>query len=420
MPLKHNERTGVWLIGALGSVSTCTVLGASALRRGAPSTGLVSALPEFSRLNLTPVGELVFGGHEVRAGSPLEEACQYMRRNGVPSSEAIDAARDDLAAFEEEIRPGILLNCGRAVEALLNGRAESYRTSRTLLHLVERIIEHLRGFQARHSLRDVVVVNLASSEPPSPLPPAKDLRSMRRSLRRNRKAEWTSSLLYAWAAIDAGFPYINFTASCGSSLPAMDELARDRKVPHMGKDGKTGETLVKTALAPMLLARNFRLLAWEGYNLLGNRDGLVLNDPNHARAKISDKASVLTAIFPDQNFHSQVRIDYVPTLEDWKTAWDLIQFEGFLGTRMTMQFTWQGCDSMLAAPLVLDLARFAEDAHRRGMSGHMPHLSCFFKAPFQVREQDFFAQFRMLREYAASRAERPRDAIPTDYASKSD
>ena len=203
-------------------------------------------------------------------------------------------------------------------------------------------------------------------------------------------------MLYAFAAIDAGFPYVNFTSSIGSSLASLDRLAVERGVPHMGRDAKTGETLVKTALAPMFAARNLPLLAWESHNLLGNRDGQVLDDPAHCAGKLGNKNGVL-----DPRVHSHVRIDYVPTLGDWKTAWDFIHFQGFLGARMAMQFTWQGCDSVLAAPLALDLARLALDAHRRGFAGAMTHAACFFKAPYGVGEHDFFKQFMMLREYAA-------------------
>ena len=161
-------------------------------------------------------------------------------------------------------------------------------------------------------------------------------------------------------------PFVNFTPSPGSTVPALVELAEERGVPHMGSDGKTGETLVKTVLAPLFAGRALRVLSWEGYNMLGNRDGFVLSDPQARESKTRSKDRALKQILGDDDLHAKVTIDYVPSLDDWKVAWDYIHFEGFLGARMSMQFTWQGNDSALAAPLVLDLARLAAFAHAQG------------------------------------------------------
>ena len=163
----------------------------------------------------------------------------------------------------------------------------------------------------------------------------------------------------------------------------------------MGCDGKTGETLVKSALAPMFRYRNLRVLSWQGYNMLGDRDGVVLADEENRATKIESKDRLLGQIL-GYPLHSKVTIDYVPSLGDMKTAWDFVHFEGFLGHRMSMQFTWQGCDSILAAPLVLDMLRLTDLAVRRGESGPMKHLACFFKSPVDVSEHDLHAQWHDL------------------------
>jgi myo-inositol-1-phosphate synthase len=209
------------------------------------------------------------------------------------------------------------------------------------------------------------------------------------------------SVLYAYAALDAGFPYINFTPSPGSTIPALHELALHRGVPHMGSDGKTGETLVKTALAPMFSGRALRVLSWEGYNMLGNRDGFVLNDPEARESKTRSKDRALRQILGETDLHSKVTIDYVPSLDDWKVAWDYIHFEGFLGARMSMQFTWQGNDSALAAPLVIDLARLAAFAQQQRESGLMPWTAGYFKSPAGVEEQNFVKQMALMEAYVA-------------------
>jgi myo-inositol-1-phosphate synthase len=140
------------------------------------------------------------------------------------------------------------------------------------------------------------------------------------------------------------------------------------------------------------------VLSWVGHNILGNRDGLVLNDPNNKATKLKSKDALLGELLGYRP-QSHVSIEYIESLDDWKTAWDHIHFEGFLGTKMTLQFTWQGCDSLLAAPLVIDLARLALLAQRRGESGAMTALASFFKSPVGVAEHDLGKQFDMLVGY---------------------
>jgi myo-inositol-1-phosphate synthase len=196
-------------------------------------------------------------------------------------------------------------------------------------------------------------------------------------------------------------PYINFTPSLGASFPAALELAKERRASTCGKDGKTGETLMKTVLAPMFAYRNFKILSWVGHNIFGNRDGVVLDDPANKASKIQTKDQVVSSIVGYKP-QTHVSIEYIQSLDDWKTAWDHIHFQGFLGTKMILQFLWQGCDSLLAAPLLLDIVRLTLLAQRRGEIGVLKHLACFFKSPMGCEEHDFFKQMEMLAAYAAS------------------
>jgi myo-inositol-1-phosphate synthase len=404
------NRVGVWIIGGLGNVSLCTILGARAAARGLTGkAAMVTELPEFRSLPLVPVGDLVFGGHEIRHSDVYTEAVQYQKLNGVPSRELVDTLKPDLAKVSQELRDGLLLNCGKPVAALANGRwSKGNKRELSLSEAVRAIQNDLASFVKRNGLRDLVVVNLASCEQPVDLKAMGSLKALEEAIRKNRRELLSASVLYAYAAIDAGHPYVNFTASLGSSVPAIEELALARGVPHMGKDAKTGETLLKTTLAPMFYMRNLNVLSWEGHNILGNRDGMVLDDPENAKLKLADKKGVLESILKNTDrFHTRVRIDYVPSMQDWKTAWNHIHFEGFLGTKMTMQVLWQGCDSMLAAPLVIDLIRFAELAHRTGFAGPMKHLGCFFKNPLGAKQHNMFTQFRRLVKYAARLAAVP-------------
>ncbi len=151
----------------------------------------------------------------------------------------------------------------------------------------------------------------------------------------------------------------------------------------------------------MFAKRNLNVMSWVGHNIFGNMDGVVLDDPTNKASKVSSKDHLLAEILgyrPD----SLVSIEYIQSLGDWKTAWDHIHFQGFLGTPMTLQFTWQGCDSILAAPLVLDLVRFLELSHRRKETGALGHLASFFKSPVGSSESDFGVQFQQLQAWAES------------------
>lgn len=175
-------------------------------------------------------------------------------------------------------------------------------------------------------------------------------------------------------------------------LPALDELAQLRGVPHVGRDGKTGETLVKAALAAMFADRALRVCSWSGTNLLGGGDGAALARPGSATSKLRSKALGLEAIlgYPVEGL---LHIDHVEDLEEWKTAWDHVTFEGFLGTRMSLQFTWQGCDPALAAPL-----------------GALDALAFFFKDPVGTGEHRLDRQFARLCAWAARLEEGGPDA----------
>lgn len=396
------RRTGVWLVGACGGVATLSIVGARAVARGLrPPTGLLTCTPLFDGLALPAVGDLVFGGHEIRATDVRCAATEFAEKAGVLDRTLLDVLHDDLGAVQEDVKPGYLVNPGTSVRALAKrGRLSRARRPRAV---VEGIQADLAEFQARHDLERVVVVNVSSTEPPRELPiEFATLKAFESSLEGARvRKGLTSSVLHAYAALSAGHPFVNFTPSPGSTVPALLELARERNVPHMGSDGKTGETLVKTCLAPLFAGRALRVLSWEGYNMLGNRDGFVLNDPEARLSKTRSKDAALKKILGEGDTHTRVTIDYVPSLDDWKVAWDFIHFEGFLGARMSMQFTWQGNDSALAAPLVLDLARLAAFAQAQGEGGLMPHLAAYFKSPAGVEEHSFVRQLALLEAYVA-------------------
>ena len=393
---------GVWLIGAQGSLASTVVLGARAIaRKLGANGGLVTELPELAGLRLVALDDLAFGGWDLAPTGLVAHARALASEAAAVPESLVTRLEADLAAIEARVRPGFATGGGPANR--VRGTRAFLPRRESLAVAVERLGDDLDRFRHAERLDTVIVVNVASTEPPLEL--TRDhqrLEGFRRLIQRDRRDRVAPSMVYAYAALARGFPYVNFTPSVGIAVPALQELGQKHHVPFYGSDGKTGETLVKTVLAPMFRCRNLEVLAWEGFNILGGGDGRVLADPRHKRSKVKSKSGVLGATLGYEP-HTKVGIEYVPSLGNWKTAWDFIHFEGFLGTKMSVQFIWQGCDSILAAPLVLDLVRLTEFAQRTGEAGPMTHLACFFKDPLGVSVQSFPDQFSMLTDYVARR-----------------
>ena len=394
-----NRRLGLWLIGARGAISTCVAYGLGGLRQGLiEPTGIATARDPFARLPLVGFDEIVLGGHEVAVGDMSRSSAELVR-HGVLSEKLVEASSAEAAALDARIRPGVLdgPDVGHADLDPASARLGAAPPREQIEHLRE----DLETFRREQEVDRVIVVYVASTESwREDRPEWESLERLEESL--DGGGELPASSIYAYAALRAGAPFVNFTPNKGSSLGALRELARELGLPHCGSDGKTGETLMKTALAPMFAARALRVLAWQGYNMLGNRDGEVLNDPVRRESKKRNKDEALRAILCDPEMHTEVGIDFVPSLHDWKTAWDFVHFEGFLGTKMSLQFTWAGSDSALAAPLVIDLVRLTDFAASRSEVGEMEHTACYFKSPLIAEgrpNHDFHAQFRQLLEY---------------------
>jgi len=393
------NRIGIWFIGAKGGVASTAIVGLLALKKGlTPTTALVSELPQFQKLDLVDWKDLVLGGHEIRDLSSYEEAARMNTESRAIDAGLIAKLKPELDKLDKVIRPGTVANSGSTIEGFAMAAAKKSETPR---ETIDRLQGDLKKFADDNKLAHVIVINVASTEPPTDAAqfPTK-WSELSKLLDKPKKCALPASSLYAIAALDLGYSHLNFTPSLGSSLPAIEELARERKTRHMGYDGKTGETLLKSVLAPMFARRNLKVMSWVGHNIFGNMDGKVLDDPANKKAKVTSKDRLLGQIlgYPPQTL---VSIEYIQSMGDWKTAWDHIHFQGFLGTPMTFQFIWQGCDSLLAAPLVIDLVRFTERAWRNGDTGTLTFLASFFKSPLGTPEHDFTVQFQELEKWAA-------------------
>ena len=290
------RRVGVWLIGARGGLATTLIVGARMMaHRLTSTTGLITETAPFADAELCKVEELVFGGHDVRDISLVEAATEIVRDSGSLNADHVASIADDLAEIDTDIAVGTVVNCGGAITSM--ARKGTRRESRSLSGIVKQIRADLDAFRSSNSLDEVIVVNVASTEPPLRLTSEhQSMAGFRRLLKDNKKNQVRASSLYAWAALSSGCPFLNFTPSNACLLPAHIKLARSRGLPVMGNDGKTGETLVKTALAPMFHHRNLAVLSWQGYNILGDRDGQVLGNAENKASKLQTKDGVLPSI----------------------------------------------------------------------------------------------------------------------------
>lgn len=380
-------KTGVYLIGACGNVGVTTIVGALAISRGlSDSTGLVTEGPEFRGLQLPLLNDLVLGGCDV-VRTPLKQRAAEVGEARIFPAKLVEPLKAQLDEVDARI-------------ARIEGFAFGTLPKGGYLAELARIEERLARFRSENGLERLIVVNVSSTEPHFAETPEFDTpQALMAALGKASAGFCTNTFLNALAALRQGCAFINFTPSQASELPALRKIARDTRLPHAGKDGKTGETLLKTVLGPMFIARNLRVMSWVGNNFLGNSDGQTLDAPAAKDSKIRQKDVALREMLGG-DAHVQTDIKYVPSLGDWKTAWDLVHFKGFLGTEMTLSFTWQGCDSALAAPLVLDLVRLVDAAWRNGESGLLPQLSPFFKNPLDGHTHDFARQMANLYAWA--------------------
>jgi myo-inositol-1-phosphate synthase len=276
------------------------------------------------------------------------------------------------------------------------------------LDLVEALKDDINSFRKKNDIDRCIMIWCASTE--SYLAPQdvhSSIAKFEKGLK-NNDPMIPPSMIYAYAAITSGIPYINGSPSLTVDVPAMIQLAKKHEVPISGKDFKTGQTLMKTILAPGLKARLLGLQGWYSTNILGNRDGAVLEDAGSFKTKEESKLSVLKQIlqpdvYPDLygDFYHKVAINYYPPRGDNKEGWDCVDIFGWLGYPMQIKINFLCRDSILAAPIVLDLLLFTDFAKRSGLSGIQEWLSFYFKSPMHAEglypEHDLFIQLMKLK-----------------------
>lgn len=406
---RDGSKLGVAVVGLGGAVASTAVAGTELMKAGLSGTeGLPLAdasvrdgngEPEPLRgtKEMVPYENLVFGGWDL-SGEDLAAAAE---KAGVLDYRQLEAVRESLeavkpwpAAFDSEF-------CRNAAGSNVVA-ADGHRAK------IEAIRADLRDFKESNDLESVVLVNLASTERVADVsaPVLSTIDAFETGLDQNAP-EIGPAMLYAYAAISEGSPYVNFTPSVAADVPAIKRLSELRNVPVSGKDGKTGQTMLKTVLAPALRSRALHVDGWYSTNMLGNGDGHILNDPESLASKNATKGSVLDHMLGYEVENHIVSIHYYPPRGDNKEAWDNVDVSGFLGKQMQLKVNFLCGDSVLAAPLVIELSRLSELALRRGSGGVQEQFGHFFKAPMTVRDgdapdHDFYRQEQRLFDWISN------------------
>ncbi|HEV2853937.1 MAG TPA: inositol-3-phosphate synthase [Thermoanaerobaculia bacterium] len=404
-------KLGVLLVG-LGAVSTTFIAGVEAVRRGLgkpigslTQMGTVrlgkrteNRVPRISDfVPLAKLDDLVFGAWDIFPDDAYEAACEA----NVLERSLLDQIRPVL----ESVRPMKGVFDPHYVKRL---HGTHVKEGGNKWELARELMADIEAFQRERGVDRSVMVWCGSTEMHMYASEVhQSLDAFEAGLKNNDEAI-PSSMVYAYAALSLGIPYANGAPNLTLDVPALRELAEKKRVPICGKDFKTGQTLMKTILAPGLKARLLGLQGWFSTNILGNRDGEVLEDPDCFKTKEVSKLSVLEHIlqphlYPDlyEGFHHQVRINYYPPRGDNKEGWDNLDIFGWLGYPMQIKIDFLCRDSILAAPLVLDLALFLDLARRAGMHGIQEWLSFYFKSPMTLPElypeHDLFIQLMKLK-----------------------
>jgi myo-inositol-1-phosphate synthase len=380
--------------GAAKPIGSLTQMGT--IRLGRRTEGRAPLIKEF--VPLADLGDIVFG-----AWDPVpDDAYQACVHCGVlDRHEHLEPIKDFLSAIKP--MPAVF---DQAYVKRLHG--VNVKQGKTKRELAEQLRQDIRDFKAKQGCDRIVIVWCASTEIfITPGPAHQSLAAFEKAMDAN-DASIAPSMLYAWAALMEGVPFANGAPNLTCDFPAMLELARQKGVAIGGKDFKTGQTMMKTVLSPMFKARMLGVAGWYSTNILGNRDGEVLDDPESFKTKEESKLGVLEYIlqpklYPDLygEMYHKVRINYYPPRGDNKEGWDNIDIVGWLGYPMQIKVDFLCRDSILAAPLVLDLALFFDLSQRAGLTGIQEWLSFYFKSPQFAEglypEHDLFIQLTKLK-----------------------
>jgi len=409
--LKPKGKLGV-LIPGMGAVASTFIAGVEAIKQGVAKP--IGSMTQMGTIRLgkrtekrSPIikdfvplvdfDNLVFGGWDINKENLYEIAL----RNGVLEEKLIDSVREPLEDYT--VMKGVF---DKKYVKKLDG--DWVKSGTNKMDLAKQIMDDIHSYNSENNVTNNVMVWCGSTEiflKSSDV--HSSLKKFEKGLKKNDPGI-APSMIYAYAALKMGIPYANGSPNLSVDIPALSELALQNNTPIAGKDFKTGQTLMKTILAPGLRARQLGIRGWFSTNILGNRDGEVLDDPDSFKTKEESKLSVLDSVlqpelYPElyKDLYHKVRINYYPPSGDNKEGWDNIDIFGWLGYPMQIKIDFLCRDSILAAPIVLDLILFLDLAQRAGMKGIQEWLSFYFKSPMTLPElypeHDLFVQLAKLK-----------------------
>lgn len=358
---------GAMFVGAHGATASTTIAGLVAMTTGAaPEQFGLSGVPPFSDLNLPKAADIKIGGWDLFSRS-IAKSCR---------AHAI-LPREMLAAVETQLDE-IEILVGYAGSNDVPAETANSKLVTDLTQAAEQVASDVRAFQQRCNVEKVVVVYLGS--PPKPFPAEwRKLALAELEARIRSEPILSGALCYAVGATIAGASFIDFTPSDTLEFDAIEQLSESRNTQLIGRDGSTGQTMLKVALGGLFRRRNVHVDGWYSTNILGNNDGRVLMLPDHRVIKLHDKSDSLGKVLGYDDFDHVVTIDYFPSHGDRKESWDAVEATGWLGNKISLRINWRADDSLLAAPMILDLVRFCSIHPAR--PGMQPQFGFYFKHP---------------------------------------
>lgn len=380
-----NTKTGVLFVGLAGATASTLVAGTMLMADGTlPEQFAATQLAPLSRLDLIGTNQMVFGGWDYRR----DDLYSMVKLHGVIPLSIVAPVAKRLGTILP--MPGIRTPLDIPQEASYSDAIEP----KSIAHGIEIVTNQIRDFQKREQIHNTIIVFLGS---PHRIP-SESVSSMTESkMAQIRNSSDLSSipsgLVYAMAAIMTDSHFVDFTPSQTLETPCLLEQASARGVQLAGRDGSTGQTLLKLVVAEMLRLRNLHIDSWYSTNIIGNHDGYVLSLPGHSETKLADKTSFLNNLLGYSDFEHLVRIEYFKSRGDNKESWDVVDFSGWLGLKMSLHLNWKGRDSILAAPLILDIIRLIEYGSRYHLKGIQPQLGMYFKFPIGRVGTGFFQMY---------------------------
>ena len=379
------DKIGIMIIGANGCIGCALTVGLSLFKNQNDliSQGMITAIPPATRIPLINLNQFVLGGWDFPIKSISSSCHKFSIFESFHTLQQLDSV-DLPPVFPPIIRSGDFLH---------NVLKTPITPGSTKDHILK-VQKDIKAFKSEHNLSEVIVVNLSS---PSKYVDTKKLNAdcnNFESIIEYDPSLISSGIIYSIASLLESCPFLDFTPSEILEVNAILQYAVDNTIPIAGRDGSTGQTLIKSVLSHMFESRNLNLLSWYSTNILGNNDGFVLSKDEYSRWKMHDKLSVLNDAQGGSPIDHIVDIKYSPIKGDRKESWDSVEFQGWLGERMTIKINWNGKDSVLASPLILDLARLLYFCKCNNLGGIQTQLSLFFKNPIGAEDKKYFNNYR--------------------------